>query len=285
MSELTVGVVGAGVMGLSLVHALTTAGIDTVLTDSDTEVLVGVPSRLAAAGRLARLTTGQAATRHQGRLELSGDIAALKACDLVIENVVEDQEVKADVHQRLDEVLGEHAVIAVNTSAVPVTSLALATGHPERMVGAHFMNPVAASSMVEVVRTSYTAAWALEMLERLLGLLGKQSVVVGDAAGFVINRCLMMFISEAAALLDDQVATAQQVDRLFRGCLGHRTGPLRTADIIGIDTIVRTLDVLSDHYGPERFTAAPRLRHMVAEGRLGRKTGHGFYHYSDGETV
>jgi 3-hydroxyacyl-CoA dehydrogenase len=284
MSELAVGVIGGGVMGISLVQALVAAGIDTVLTDNDPDVLAGVPDRLSAAGRFARLSASQAATKP-GRLELTQDVAVLKACDLVIENVVESQEVKAEVHQRLDAVLGERAVVAVNTSAVPSTDLALRTSHPERMVGAHFMNPVATSSMVEVVRTSYTASWALERLDRVLDLLGKKSVVVADAAGFVINRCLMMFISEAAALLDDQVATPQQVDRLFRGCLGHRTGPLRTADIIGIDTIVHTLDVLSAHYGPERFTAAPRLRHMVAEGQLGLKTGHGFYDYSDGETA
>jgi 3-hydroxyacyl-CoA dehydrogenase len=283
MSELTVGVVGGGVMGISLVQALLTAGIDTVLTDNDPGVLAGVPARLSAAERLARLSTGQGATRR-GNLTLPADITALAACDLVIENVVEHQEVKEQVHQRLDEVLDERAAVAVNTSAVPITGLALGTRRPERMVGAHFMNPVAASSMVEVIRTSYTAPWALETLSQVITLLGKQSVVVGDAAGFVINRCLMMFISEAAALLDDGVATPPQVDKIFRGCLGHRTGPLRTADIIGIDTVVRTLDVLSAHYGPERFSPAPRLRQMVADGHLGRKTGQGFYsYYSDGE--
>lgn len=284
MSDLTVGVVGGGVMGISLVQALVTAGIDTVLTDNDPDVLARAPARLSAAGRLARLSTVPAAA-SRGHLELTKDLTDLHGCELVIENVVESQQVKEHVHQRLDAVLAEYAVVAVNTSAVPITGLAVATSHPERMVGAHFMNPVATSAMVEVVRTTYTARWALETLDRVLDLLGKTSVVVADAAGFVINRCLMMFISEAAALLDDQVATPQQVDQLFRGCLGHRTGPLRTADIIGIDTIVRTLDVLSAHYGPERFTAAPRLRHMVAEGRIGRKAGHGFYDYSDGDTA
>lgn len=284
MSDLTVGVVGGGVMGISLVQALVTAGIDTVLTDNDPDVLARAPTLLSAAGRLARLSTVPAAASG-GHLELIKDLTDLHGCELVIENVVESQQVKEHVHQRLDAVLSEYAVVAVNTSAVPITGLAVATSHPERMVGAHFMNPVATSAMVEVVRTIYTARWALETLDRVLDLLGKTSVVVADAAGFVINRCLMMFISEAAALLDDQVATPQQVDQLFRGCLGHRTGPLRTADIIGIDTIVRTLDVLSAHYGPERFTAAPRLRHMVAEGRIGRKAGHGFYDYSDGDTA
>ncbi|QMU67389.1 3-hydroxyacyl-CoA dehydrogenase family protein [Streptacidiphilus sp. P02-A3a] len=284
MNDLTVGVVGAGVMGSSLAQSLTAAGIGTVLYDSDPQARTAAGFRVAAASRLARLSAARADAGPPGRLTVADALTELSGCDLVIENVVEDPEVKRQVHVALDAVLKPGAVVAVNTSAVPVSGLALATDHPERMVGAHFMNPVAASVMVEVVRTPYTAAWALRGLEELLRRLGKESVVVDDQAGFVINRCLMMFISEAAALVDDGVATAREVDRLFRACLGHRTGPLRTADLIGIDTIVHTIDVLRDHYGPERFTPSPALLRMADAGRLGRKTGEGFYHYSDGET-
>ncbi|MEV0129720.1 3-hydroxyacyl-CoA dehydrogenase family protein [Dactylosporangium sp. NPDC050688] len=278
----TVGVVGAGVMGASLAHALTARGIDTVLQDTDPAALDEAMHRIAAAGRLARLTgaagPGRPGPARQARL--TGELTELAGCDLVIENVTEDPAVKRSVHQRLDAVLPATAVVAVNTSAVPISDLALATGHPERVIGAHFMNPVATSTMVEVVRTPYVAQWALDRLLEILGQFGKESVVVADAAGFVINRCLMIFINEAAALLDDGVATPQQVDRLFRGCLGHRTGPLRTADIIGLDTVVRTLDVLRDQYGPERFTPSDRLLRMVAAGQHGRKTGQGFYSYT-----
>lgn len=291
MNTTTVGVVGAGVMGASLAHALTARGIDTVLHDTDPAALDEAMHRIAAAGRLARLTGGAvpgqpgparpAHQAHQARqARLTGELTELAGCDLVIENVTEDPAVKRSVHQRLDAVLPATTVVAVNTSAVPISDLALATGHPERVIGAHFMNPVAMSTMVEVVRTPYAAQWALDRLLEILGQFGKESVVVADAAGFVINRCLMIFINEAAALLDDGVATPQQVDRLFRGCLGHRTGPLRTADIIGLDTVVRTLDVLRDQYGPERFTPSDRLLRMVAAGQCGRKTGQGFYTYT-----
>jgi pimeloyl-ACP methyl ester carboxylesterase len=116
----------------------------------------------------------------------------------------------------------------------------------------------------------------------LLDRMSLKQIVVGDVPGFVINRCLMMFVNEAAALLDDEVATPEQVDALFKGCLGHRTGPLATADLIGLDTVVRTLQVLSGHFGPERFTPCARLLRMCADGRLGRKSGRGFFEYSEG---
>jgi 3-hydroxyacyl-CoA dehydrogenase len=285
MNTTIVGVVGAGVMGASLAHALTARGIDTVLQDTDPAALDEAMHRIETAGRLARLT-GAGVNGQPGqpgparRARLTRELTELAGCDLVIENVTEDPALKQSVHQRLDAVLPATAVVAVNTSAVPISDLALATGHPERVIGAHFMNPVAASTMVEVVRTPYVAQWALDRLLAILGQFGKESVVVADAAGFVINRCLMIFINEAAALLDDGIATPQQVDRLFRGCLGHRTGPLRTADIIGLDTVVRTLDVLRDQYGPERFTPSDRLLRMVAAGQHGRKSGHGFYSYT-----
>jgi 3-hydroxyacyl-CoA dehydrogenase len=286
VTTFSVGIVGAGVMGTSLSHALTLRGIDIVMQDSDPAALEQVLRRLHKDARLTRLmnSSGGLSSESLGRLHCTEKLADLAHCELVIENVTEDVAIKRQVHRELDGVLDEMSVVAVNTSAVPISELALATDHPDRVVGAHFMNPVSSSSTVEVIRTPYVAAWALERLDQLIVRLAKDSVVVSDAAGFVINRCLMIFINEAAALLDDGVATPQQVDRLFKGCLGHRTGPLRTADIIGIDTIVQTLDVLSDHYGPERFTPSARLRRMLDGGHHGRKSGRGFYDYTnDGE--
>lgn len=276
----TVGVVGAGVMGVSLAHALTAAGLDVVLHDTSPDALARAEGEVARASRLARLSLGRS-TRATGSLRLSSSLADVAGCALVVENVTEDAGLKSTVHRELDAILPGEAIVAVNTSAVPITEVALAGEHPGRVVGAHFMNPVATSSMVEVIRTEHTSDRAIDVLREVLDALGMEMVVVEDAAGFVINRCLMMFVNEAAALLDDGVASAAQVDRLFRGCLGHRTGPLRTADVIGIDTIVDTLRVLSDHYGPERFTPCTRLTAMVREGHLGRKSGQGFYNYEE----
>lgn len=276
-----VGVVGAGVMGASLAQAIAAAGVAVVVQDIDDAALATAQRDVARTDRLARLTRGTSASSASGSLTFTTDLDALAGCGLVVENVTEDPAVKTELHRRLDVVLRPDAVLAVNTSAVPITSLALEGEHPERVLGTHFMNPVATSSMVEVVRTTYTGEPALDAVRALLSRMGKEMVVVNDAAGFVINRCLMMFINEAAALLDDGVATAAQVDRLFRGCLGHRTGPLRTADVIGIDTIVDTLEVLGAHHGPERFTPSRRMAAMVQQGQLGRKSGRGFYDYAE----
>ncbi|MER6433778.1 3-hydroxyacyl-CoA dehydrogenase family protein [Streptomyces sp900105245] len=281
MKDIRVGIVGAGVMGVSLAHALTATGYDVSLYDHDAEALGRAARRMRQAGRIARLGgAGPGASVEQaGELYCVTTLDKLGDCGVVIENVTEDPVAKEHVHRTLDDVLPATAVVAVNTSAVSISEIALTTRHPDRVVGAHFMNPVSQSTMVEVIATPYAASWALETMQRLIRTAGKESVVVSDATGFVINRCLMIFINEAAALLDDGVATPHAVDRLFRGCLGHRTGPLRTADIIGIDTIVHTLNVLSRAYGPARFTPSARLRQMVDEGHLGYKSGRGFYSY------
>ncbi|MEU6381178.1 3-hydroxyacyl-CoA dehydrogenase family protein [Streptomyces sp. NPDC046909] len=283
MNGQAVGIVGAGVMGSSLAQALVDRGIDTVLHDSDPGALRAAADRVGDGDRVTRLRRGGAPQGPKGRLEYASSLRDLAGTRLVVENITEDPAAKEKVHRALDEVLGADTVVAVNTSAIPVTGLALETAHPGRVLGAHFMNPVALSSMVEVIRTPYTTPEALGTLQDVAGRLGKDTVVVNDVAGFVINRCLMMFVNEAAALLDDGVATPAQVDQLFRGCLGHRTGPLRTADLIGLDTVALTLDVLAEHHGPERFTPSARLRRMVQEGHLGRKSGRGFYDYHLGE--
>ncbi len=272
-----VGVVGAGVIGSSVAHAVARAGIEVVLQDTSPEALAGARQAVATGERLARLRNGPA---ELAPIAYTGRLAELAGCDLVIENVTEDIALKEEVHRALDEVIGPDCVVAVNTSAVPVTRLALATRHPGRVVGAHFMNPVALIDTVEVIRSEFADDDAVKGLQALLHRLGKDSVVVADAAGFVINRCLMMFINEAADLCDSGVATPAEADRLFRGCLGHRSGPLRTADLIGVDTIVRTLEVLARYYGPARFTPAPVLLRMIDAGRLGRKSGRGFYVYT-----
>ncbi|WP_329563899.1 3-hydroxyacyl-CoA dehydrogenase family protein [Kitasatospora sp. NBC_01266] len=295
MNQLTLGIVGAGVIGSSLAQAVLDSGLDVVLHDNDPQALANAEQRMATERRMARL--GGRRPAAEGTLTLATELSALAAADLVVENIVEDEAAKTEVHRRLDQVLAPRTVVAVNTSAVPVTSLALATDHPDRVLGAHFMNPVGLTTMVEAVRTPHTAPWAVEALRDLLARMGKSTVVVDDAPGFVINRCLMIFVNEAAALLDDGVASPLEVDRLFQGCLGHRSGPLRTADLIGVDTVVRTLEVLARQFGaegarrpegpqrPERFEPCARLRRMVADGHLGRKSGHGFFTYPELQTI
>ncbi|MBS2548569.1 3-hydroxyacyl-CoA dehydrogenase family protein [Catenulispora sp. NL8] len=271
-----VGVVGAGVIGSSVAHAVARAGIPVVLHDTSPEALADARRAIDAADRLTRLRRGPA---EQAPITFTGNLADLGLCEVVVENVTEDIALKEEVHRAIDAVVAPDCVVAVNTSGVPISRLALATEHPARVVGAHFMNPVALIDTVEVVRTDFVDAAAMDRLRALLGRMGKHGVVVRDEAGFVINRCLMMFVNEAAALCAQGVATPAQIDRLFSGCLGHKSGPLRTADLIGVDTVVRTLDVLAGYHGKDRFTPAPVLLEMVGQGRLGRKSGHGFYTY------
>ncbi|KOG88073.1 3-hydroxyacyl-CoA dehydrogenase family protein [Streptomyces varsoviensis] len=275
-----VGVVGAGVIGCSVAHAVARAGAPVTLYDNSPKALDSVADTLRTAERITRLRKGRAALAP---VTPTSDPRRLADCEVVIENVTEDIAVKERVHRELDAVLAPESVVAVNTSAVPITRLALATAHPGRVIGAHFMNPVALIDAVEVVRTAYAEPAALERLRSFLSLIGKRSVVVADAAGFVINRCLMMFVNEAADLHAAGVAGPEEIDQLFQDCLGHRSGPLRTADLIGLDTVVRTLEVLAHYYGPARFTPAPLLRQMVDAGRLGRKSGRGFYRYTADE--
>ncbi|MEV0694515.1 3-hydroxyacyl-CoA dehydrogenase family protein [Streptomyces sp. NPDC050388] len=275
-TEQPVGVVGAGTIGVSVAHALARSGVPVVIHDVVPDARARVRSGMADLERLATLRRGKGASAD---VSVTADLADLARTSLVVENVVEDPAVKVEVHTALGQVLPESTVVAVNTSAVPITTLGTALGDPRQAVGVHFMNPVALIDTVEVVSTPFTGEESLRTVKSLLRHMGKRPVVVEDRAGFVINRSLMLFVNEAIATLDDGVADARKVDQLFRGCLGHRSGPLQTADLIGLDTVRDTLLVLREHHG-DKFTPAPLLDRLVAEGRLGRKSGSGFYDYS-----
>ncbi|MGI5506237.1 3-hydroxyacyl-CoA dehydrogenase family protein [Lentzea sp. CA-135723] len=272
----SVGVVGAGVIGTSVAHAVAAAGLRVVLVDSDQAALDTARAGVRRHQRLGRLKGGPQIALD---LRFTGDLRELSDVDFVVENITESEQAKSALYEELDRVLRPDVPIAANTSAIPIALLAAPLADPSRVVGAHFMNPVALIDTVEVVRSPKTSDAALGALTALLTRMGKQWITVNDAAGFVINRVLMVVANLAAALVAEGVATPAQVDGLFRGCLGHRTGPLRTADLIGLDTVVRTLDVLHDHYGTAEYVAHPALRQRIAQGDLGQKSGSGFFTY------
>lgn len=283
-AEPSVAVVGAGVIGTSVAHAFALAGLPVTLVDRSPEALERAAGELRRYDRLARLTgTDGEKVSARADVETSTRLDAAADADFVVENVTEDQEEKARLYARFEKELRPDAVIAVNTSAIPIASLAEILGDGSRVVGVHFMNPVSRMEMAEVVRSPHTSRRTLEAITGLLERIGKRSVVVEDSPGFVINRILMVVVNLAARVVDEGVASPEQVDTLFKGCLGHAMGPLRTADLIGIDTVVRTLDVLREHHGEETFEASSRLRRMVEEGHLGMKSGEGFYVYSNKE--
>jgi 3-hydroxybutyryl-CoA dehydrogenase len=279
-----IAVLGAGVIGAGVAHALAERGRDVLLIDSDAAALDRARASIRAGARLARLHGRGSATAGEllARICFTTEKSGLEVVDFVIENVTEDLDAKLAVHRELDALCPDECVFAANTSAITMSRIAAATRRPERLVGVHFMNPVPPSSMVEVVRGAQTSEATLGRVAELLGAMGKELVVVGDAPGFVINRVLMPAINEAISVVHEGTAGAADVDRLFQACLGHAMGPLRTADLIGLDTVLRTLEVLAAALGGARYTPCPLLREMVGKGLLGRKSGRGFFLYDPG---
>jgi 3-hydroxybutyryl-CoA dehydrogenase len=204
---------------------------------------------------------------------------ALVAADLMVEAVVEDAAVKEDVFRRADKLLPPEAILASNTSSIPIGSLAAVTGRPERVIGMHFFNPVPVLKLVEVIRAGATSGETAAAIVALARDLGKEPVEARDVAGFVSNRILMPFLNEAVAALAEGVADAEAIDTVAKLGFGHPLGPLALADLIGLDTCVAIMEVLERGLGDPRYAPQPLLREHVAAGRLGRKSGRGFHAY------
>ncbi|HEX4966006.1 MAG TPA: 3-hydroxyacyl-CoA dehydrogenase NAD-binding domain-containing protein [Thermoanaerobaculia bacterium] len=278
-----VGVVGAGVMGVGLGQSLAQTGHEACLVDVSAAVLERARGEIRQGVRFQGMF--QKGARREdpdavlARIAFTTDLAALADVDFVIENVPEKWELKREVYPRLDEICPPRAVFAVNTSCISITRVASLTQRPDRIIGMHFMNPVPLKPMVEVIRAHHTSDETLEIARQLLRQMGKECIVVGDLPGFVTNRVLMLTINEAVFVLQDGVATAEQVDQLFKTCFGHKMGPLETADLIGLDTILYSIEVLHESYGDSKYRPSPLLRKMVDAGLLGRKSGKGFYDY------
>ncbi|MEV4256667.1 3-hydroxyacyl-CoA dehydrogenase NAD-binding domain-containing protein [Spirillospora sp. NPDC049652] len=287
MGFTTVGVVGAGVMGTGVAQAVAQAGIGVVLVDTGDDVLERARRKVDEGLRLHRLLARSGkdagpvpdrAEVHQ-RIEYTTDLGALARADFVVENITEDADLKRPVYERLDEVCAPGTVFAANTSVIPITAIGAMTGRPDAVLGMHFMNPVPMRPMVEVIRGHHTSDATVDRGRALLDALGKEAVVVADSPGFVTNRVLMLTVNEAAFLVQEGVADAAQVDRLFRECFGHRMGPLETADLIGLDTILASVEGLHTAFADSKYRPCPLLRRMVAAGLLGRKSGRGFHVY------
>jgi 3-hydroxybutyryl-CoA dehydrogenase len=278
-----VGVVGAGVMGTGVAQVLAEAGYQVVLVDTSTKALDRARASIAQALRFRGLFDKQAARPDTAailqRIRGTTDVAAIAPAGFVIENVTETWPVKRTVYQQLETTCGADCIFAANTSAIPITRIASATARPDRVLGMHFMNPVPMIAAVEVIRGYHTSPQTLETALALLHSIGKEGIVVNDAPGFVSNRVLMLTVNEAIWVVQDQVANAEAVDRIFKSCLGHKMGPLETGDLIGLDTILYSLEVLQESFGDDKVRPCPLLRKMVDAGLHGRKSGQGFYDY------
>ena len=269
-------VVGAGQMGGGIAQVVAASGRRVSLYDA----APGATERGLAAMRrsLEKLAEKGGADPDEvlGRVEQADDLVA---ADLLIEAVIEDADVKQDVFRRADEVLPEGAILASNTSSIPITSLAAVTSRPDRVIGMHFFNPVPVLKLVEVVRGLETSDETTAAITALAEELGKTPAEARDLPGFVSNRILMPFINEAAYALLEGVAEPEAIDTIAKLGFAHPMGPLALADLIGLDTCVAIMEVLHEGLGDPKYAPCPLLRQYVQAGRLGRKSGRGFYAY------
>jgi 3-hydroxybutyryl-CoA dehydrogenase len=270
-------VVGAGQMGGGIAQTLAGSGRRVSLYDSAPGAVErGLESMRQSLTKLAA-KGGSDPDEVLARVEPSDELVP---ADLMVEAVVEDVAVKVEIFRSADGVLPVEAILASNTSSIPIATLAAATGRPDRVIGMHFFNPVPVMALVEVVRSPSTSDETAAAIVELAGELGKTAAEANDFPGFVSNRILMPFINEAAWALHDGVAEPDAIDTIAKLGFNHPIGPLALADLIGLDTCVAIMEVLHQGLGEEKYAACPLLRRHVAAGRLGRKSGQGFYDYS-----
>ncbi|HZO76353.1 MAG TPA: 3-hydroxyacyl-CoA dehydrogenase family protein [Ktedonobacteraceae bacterium] len=283
MNGQVVGVVGAGVMGIGVAQNLAQTGHRVLLLDLTEDILRKARDDIQKNMRFQRMLKKEQAQMSAAQvmeaITFTTSYAPFAEADFVIENASEKWEVKQKIHTQLDVVCPAHAVFAANTSAISITRIGAVTQRPAQILGIHFMNPVPLKPVVEVIRGFHTSDDAIAVAQRLLTNMGKQWIIVNDYPGFVSNRISHLFMNEAAFVVQDQVATAQEVDEIFTRCYGHAMGPLQTADLIGLDTVVDTLHVLYQSYQDPKFRCCPLLQKMVDAGLLGVKSGQGFYSY------
>lgn len=284
-----IGVVGAGVMGVGVAQAAAEGGFQVVLVDHAQAALDSALGEIRDTLRLKvllkRLAPGSDIDEILGRITVRADLEALADSDLVVENIVEDWAAKRPVYEALDRICGPDCIFAANTSAIEIKTIGGATSRPNRVMGMHFMNPVPFKDTVEVIRGRDTSEGTLERGKEFLGRMGMRAIVVQDSPGFVSNRVLMLTINEAISLVEEKVASAADVDDIFVRCFGHKMGPLATADLIGLDTILNSLKVLQDSMDREKYRPARLLTEMVDRGLWGKKSGEGFYKYPSGRPV
>jgi len=282
-TDSTVAVVGAGMMGTGIAETAARAGLEVTLYEPDPlplehsrERLAGSFERAVSRGRL----TEESAAAATARVRWTTDLEDLAAATIVIEAVKEDVDVKRDVFARLDRIVGPDALLLSNTSSIPIAELAAATGRPDRVAGLHFFSPVPVMSLVEIVVALETAESTVARLESLATVLGKHAVRTKDRSGFIVNFLLVPYLMAAVRMVEEGFATREDIDEGMKQGCGHPMGPLTLADMIGLDVLYAIGVSLQSEFQKPEYAPPPLLKRMVAAGRLGRKSGRGFYEYA-----
>jgi 3-hydroxybutyryl-CoA dehydrogenase len=277
-----IGVIGAGTMGHGIALISARSGYDVVMSDVEEkfinrgmEMIGRILNRNVEKGKMSEDEKEKALSRIKGITKIEG----MKDCDIVIEAVIENIDLKKRIFTEVDEVLKPQAILASNTSTIPITEMASVTKSPDRFIGMHFMNPVPVMKLVEVIRGLATSDETTKIVIELARSMDKEPIEVNDYPGFVSNRVLMPMINEAVYCLMEGVATAEAIDGVMKLGMNHPMGPLALADLIGLDTCLNIMNVLYDGFSDSKYRPCPLLRKMVSAGYLGQKAGRGFYVY------
>jgi 3-hydroxybutyryl-CoA dehydrogenase len=278
----SVAIVGAGFMGSGIAESVAVAGLPVTLLDVDEASVARARERIDAS--LARAVRGgkldpEDARASGDRIQLSTDLAAIDDVDLVVEAVPEDEHLKTEVMQAIDGIVGERAIVASNTSSIPIAQLARAIRNPERVLGLHFFSPVPVMTLVEVVVALDTSPETVIAAKTFAGRIGKRPIETKDRSGFIVNMLLVPYLMAAVRMFEEGFASREDIDAGMRLGCGHPMGPLTLCDFIGIDVLYAVCDSLYDEFKRDEYAPPPLLKRMVASGRLGRKSGRGFYEY------
>ncbi|WP_025772505.1 3-hydroxybutyryl-CoA dehydrogenase [Thioalkalivibrio sp. HK1] len=283
MNFRTIGIVGAGTMGRGIAQVCIQRGFDVALNDVDAKALekaaAAIEKQLARAVEKGRISAEDQAAA-MSRLRLAPSLEDLAEVDLCIEAATENPDLKLDLFRALEGVCSKEAIIASNTSSISLTRIAGVCTLPERVIGMHFFNPVPVMELVELIRALQTSDATFDAVSAFSERLGKSVVSVKDSPGFVVNRMLVPLINEAVFVLAEGLAEAEEIDKAMRLGANHPIGPLALADLVGLDVCLYVLDVLYREFSDSKYRACPLLRKMVDAGRLGRKSGRGFFEYA-----
>lgn len=276
-----VGIIGAGVMGMGIAQKMICYDKEVILVDNDASVVNSVKNRIQRNMMIARITNKDNTdiAHALSLLSVTDDYSALSGCDHIIENIPENEDMKYEVYRKLSDIVSENCICMANTSCISITKIAKWLSNSQNVIGVHFMNPVPLQKFAEVIKGNFTSDDTIEKVKSFLKEIEIDCTVINDSVGFVSNRLSHLFMNEAINLVMEGVATPEQIDQIFTEGFHHSMGPLHTADLIGLDTVMYSLNVLYQNYQDPKYRCSPLLRKMVDSGLLGRKSGKGFFEY------